>query len=122
MRARAAALVALAALTACGGDEAPVAAGPPVSELRVGLQDFRLQLSAGALRAGPVTVTATNVGATGHDVVFRQDGRRIGGTTVLSPGRSETVTLDVRAGTVELECTVAGHAEAGMSSRMTVAA
>lgn len=121
MRRAAALLLPLAAL-GCGAGPAPTPSGPPTSELRVGLQDFRLQLSAGALRAGPVTVVATNVGSAPHDVVLVQDGQRVGGTQVLSPGGRETVQVQVRAGApVELECTVAGHAEAGMRTTVTVA-
>lgn len=117
-----AALVVL--LAGCGGDEAavPVAAGPPTAELKVGLLEYRLQLSAGTLQAGTVTITATNAGSTGHDVVLFRDGERLGGTDVLSPGRSQTVQVEVPAGgPVELECTVAGHAEAGMRTAVTVA-
>lgn len=118
------ALVSLVLASACGDGAAPSAApsGPPVSELRVGLLEYRLQLSSGRLRAGPVTVVATNAGSTGHDVVLTQDGERLGGTQVLSPGRKQTVTVTVRPGApVELECTVAGHAEAGMRTTMVVA-
>lgn len=59
---RAAALLLPLTAVGCGAGPAPTPSGPPTGELRVGLQDFRLQLSAGALRAGPVTVVATNVG------------------------------------------------------------
>lgn len=120
---RALAAVALLALAACGGSPAPAAApsGPPVSELRVGLQEYRLQLSAGQLRAGTVTVTATNAGSSSHDVVFVQGGRQVGGSRLLSPGGRESLQVQLAAGTVELRCTVTGHAQAGMRTVMTVA-
>lgn len=120
---RLAALLAALSLTGCGtgAPPAPVPAGPPTGELRVGLLEYRLQLSAGTLRAGTVTVTATNVGSSSHDVVFTQNGQVVGGTALLSPGRSQTVQVQVAAGEVELKCTVTGHAQAGMTARMTVA-
>lgn len=122
MRAAAAA-ACLLSLAACGGNEpaAPVASGPPVSELRIGLSEYQLQLSAGALRPGEVTVTGTNAGSTGHDVRLRQGGQELGRTEVLSPGRSQTITVRVAADLpVELDCTVTGHADAGMVAAVAV--
>lgn len=113
----------LVALTGCGGNApAPVPAGPPTDDLRLGLQDYRLQLSAAALLPGTVTVTATNTGSDRHDVTFTQDGAVIGRTEVLPPGGRETVQMQVDPGSeIQLECTVAGHAAAGMTASMSVA-
>lgn len=121
----AAALFATAlAVAGCGtgGPAAPVPTGPPTSELRIGLQEYRLQLSASALRPGPGTVTVTNAGSTGHDVRLRQGDRVLGATRVLSPGQREVLTIEVgRTGQVALDCTVSGHAEAGMTASLAVA-
>lgn len=96
--------------------------GPPVSELRIGLSEYRLQLSAGTLRPGQVTVTATNAGSTGHDVRLLQDGKVLGQVEVLSPGRDQTISVEVAPGApVELDCSVGGHAEAGMTTSIAVA-
>lgn len=109
-------------LAACGSGTptAPVPSGPPVSDLRIGLQEYRLQLSAATLRAGPVTVTVTNAGSTGHDVRLRQGDRLLGQTEVLSPGGRQVLTFTVTAGSVRLDCTVGGHAEAGMTAALAV--
>lgn len=119
------ALVAVLVLTGCGSEAettAPVPTGPPVSELRVGLLEYRLVLSADALRPGTVTATITNVGSTGHDVRLRQNGRVLGATEVLSPGGKQTLRVDVAPGVpVELDCTVGGHAQAGMRTMLAVA-
>lgn len=118
------ALVAVLFLTGCGsGAEttAPVPTGPPVSELRIGLLEYRLVLSADALRSGTVTATITNAGSTGHDVRLRQKGKVLGATEVLSPGGKQTLRIDVAPGVpVELDCTVGGHAEAGMRTMLAV--
>ena len=117
-------LVVALLLTACGSgaeSSAPVPSGPPVSELRIGLLEYRLALSAGALRAGPVTVTITNAGSTGHDVRLRQGEKLLGATEVLSPGKKQVLRFDVAPDVpVKLDCTVGGHAEAGMHTMIAV--
>lgn len=79
------------AVSGCGTGTpaAPVPTGPPTSELRIGLQEDRLQLSAGALLPGPARLPVTNSGSTGHDVRLRQSDRVLGATRVLSPGERE---------------------------------
>lgn len=118
------ALVVLLVLTGCGSgarSAAPVPSGPPTSDLRVGLLEYRLALSAGALRPGTVIVTATNAGSSGHDLRLRQGDRVLGNTQVLSPGGSAVLRVDVQPGEpVQLDCTVAGHVEAGMHATLAV--
>lgn len=111
-------------LTACGGPgPSPVPSGPPVSDVRVGLQEFRLQLSAGAVRPGTVTVTVTNAGSVTHDLRVRAGDRLLGQTELLQPGGRAVLTLQVPAGvTLELDCTVAGHATQGMRAQLGVRA
>ena len=111
-------------LTGCGSGaetSAPAPTGPPVSELRIGLLEYRLALSADALQPGTVTATITNAGSTGHDVRFRQGGKVLGASEVLSPGGTQTLSLELAPGVpVELDCTVGGHAEAGMRTTLAV--
>ena len=118
-------LVAVLVLTGCGSGaetSAPVPTGPPVSKLRIGLLEYRLALSADALKSGTVTATVTNAGSTGHDVRLRQNDKVIGATEVLSPGAKQTLRVEVAPGVpVKLDCTVGGHAEAGMSTTISVA-
>ena len=121
---RAAALLPLLLLAGCGGGSvvAPPP-GPPVSELRIGMIDYRFQLSAGTLQPGRVTVVATNAGSSEHDVVLTEDGTEIGRSDVLAPGDQQTFTVDVGAdGPVHLECTEPGHDAAGMHAEVAVAA
>lgn len=122
-----AAVAAGLVLSACGSgsgahSSAPVPSGPPTNELRVGLLEYRLALSAGALVPGSVSITATNAGATGHDLRLRQGDQVLGATAVLSPGQREVLRVDVQPGRlVRLDCTVGGHAEAGMHATLEVA-
>ena len=74
-------------LAGCGGgSDVPPPAGPPVSQLRIGMIDYRFQLSAGTLRPGEVTVIATDAGSSQHDVVLSQGGSVVGRSRVLDPG------------------------------------
>ena len=117
-------MLAAVLLTGCsaGTSAAPAPSGPPVSDLRVGLLEYEFALSAGAVRPGPVTVTVTNAGSTGHDVRFYQAEDEIGIVRELSPGEREQLRLEVRAGDpLRLDCTVRGHLAAGMTVRLAVA-
>lgn len=120
-----AALTAALVLVACGTgtqSSTPAPSGPPTSDLRVGLLEYRLALSSGTLLPGTVTVTATNAGSTGHDLRLRQGDRVLGNTAVLSPGGSEVLRVDVQPGEpVRMDCTVGGHAQAGMHATLSVA-
>lgn len=124
MTARRAAMAAGLALTACGGPgPAPIPSGPPGSGLKVGLEEFRLQLSAGAVLPGPVTITVTNAGSVGHDLRVRQGDRELGRTELLQPGGRQVLTVQVSPGvTMRLDCTVAGHATQGMRAQLGVQA
>jgi hypothetical protein len=117
-------LAAVLVLASCGSgaqSSAPVPSGPPTSDLRVGLLEYRLALSGGTLLPGTVTVTATNGGSTGHDLRLRQGDRVLGNTAVLSPGGREVLRVDVQPGEpVRLDCTVGGHAQAGMHATLAV--
>jgi len=74
------------------------------------------------LRPGPVTVVATNTGSSEHDVVFSEGGAEIGRSHVLKPGEQQTLTIQATAGgPIRLECTVPGHAAAGMRASVLVA-
>jgi plastocyanin len=115
-------LVAVPVLGGCaGGSVAAPPAGPPAAQLRIGLLDYRFQLSTAALRPGTVTVVATDAGSAAHDAVFTQDGRRIGGSRVLAPGESQTFPITVAAGSaVHVTCTLPGHDAAGMHATLSV--
>lgn len=115
-------LLLAALLAGCGGGSVvPAASTTPVSELHVGLMEYRFQLSAATLRPGEVTVVVTNVGSAEHDVALSQDGKEIGRSAVLAPGQRQTFSVRVApSGAVHLECTLAGHDAAGMHASLDV--
>jgi uncharacterized cupredoxin-like copper-binding protein len=120
---RAAALLVLLGVAGCGGGSVVTPpAGPPATELRVGMIDYRFQLSAATLTPGTVTVVATNAGSTEHDVVLTEGDTEIGHSDVLAPGGQQTFSVRVTPGLpVHLSCSVAGHDAVGMHAEVAVA-
>lgn len=57
------------------------------------------------------TITLTNEGVLEHDLVL--DALDVG-TSLLSPGETESIVVNAPAGEYEYHCTVAGHKESGM--------
>ena len=69
-----------------------------------------------------MTALVTNAGSSGHDLRFRQGGEVLGVTAMLSPGGRQVPRVEIAAGEpVELDCTVSGHAEAGLRATLSVA-
>ena len=116
-------LLAAALLAGCSSGQSPVTApsGPPTSDLRVGLLEYSFALSAGSLLPGAVTMTVTNAGSTGHDMRLYQGQELVASVPVLSPGERKELTFDVEPGFVRVDCSVGGHARAGMVARLAVA-
>src|SRR5215467_11783695 len=71
--------------------------------------EFHFTLSKASTPAGAVTFKVTNKGALPHD--FSIDGKK---TKLLSPGASATLSVTLKKGSNAYECTVTGHAAAGM--------
>lgn len=113
------ALVALAAV-ACSGAPAPTT-GPAADTVRVGLTEWDVAVSAGALAEGHVKLEVTNAGTTAHDL--RVSGQGMETTTpMLSSGDTAVVSIQADAGDeILLWCSVPGHREQGMERRLRVA-
>jgi len=65
---------------------------------------------------GPLKVTFRNGGSTYHTL-------KIQGTAIdlkVNPGKSQTGTVTLAKGTYDFECTVPGHAAAGMKGKIVV--
>jgi plastocyanin len=124
MSRRAVVLLLLLLLAGCGGGSVvSPPSGPPATELRVGMIEYRFQLSAAAVRPGTLTVVATNTGSAEHDVVLTENGTEIGRSDVLPPGGQQTFQVQVApGGPVHLECSMPGHDAAGMHADVAVRA
>jgi nitrite reductase (NO-forming) len=79
--------------------------------------EFKIALAPSSLKVGPVTFVVKNAGKIPHDLAI------VGGpkTPLIAPGKSATLTTTLKAGPIELYCTVPGHKQAGMDLKLTVA-
>jgi plastocyanin len=112
-------VVAVLAFGACssgssGSQSTKTANGGAIT---VGAFDIRFDVKHIKATPGPLTVTLVNHGAVNHTF-------EIQGTSLLlkaNPGASVTGTVTLAAGTYTFECTIPGHAAAGMQGTVVVA-
>lgn len=117
-----ASLLALS-LGACAPPATPArAAGPPASQLRIGLVEWGFTSSSSALVAGPVELQVTNAGSTSHDLQLLVGDEVVAATQTLRPGESQTLRADLTgaSGAATLLCTLPGHESQGMVERIEV--
>ncbi len=79
----------------------------------------------GAVASGPVSVQLWNRGQDPHNLRIQRlrHGRllgRIQGVATTDPGQISTGSWRLAPGTYELYCSLAGHAHAGMHTRLVV--
>jgi len=135
---------ALAAVVACsGGDDVEDpddgSDNDDAGAVQVELTDaFAIELSSDTAPAGEVTFDVRNTGALLHEFVvvntdLAADALPVEGAAVdetqldilgavedLDPAASESVTVDLEAGTYLLICNIPGHFSAGMHTAFTV--
>lgn len=124
-------------LAACGGRTTPgneVATGAPSDRtqqkdgahgsettLHVVATGFAFVLDASQVRAGTITFLVKNDGPMPHDFAIQGNGVDQK-TTMLKPGHTASLTVDLAPGTYTYKCTVPGHAVLGMQGTLTVTA
>jgi hypothetical protein len=116
----------LGILSSCSADtskgSAPIAArgSKPARAIRVGLSEWTITLAPTTARAGRITLTVTNAGGTGHDlVVAGRDGSWA--TKELEPGQHTTLVVRGSAGErLHLWCSIPGHRLQGMDTHLPV--
>ena len=118
---------ALSSVSSCAADRSDGAAptagdarARPARSIRVGLSEWTIALAPTVARAGRITLTVTNAGGTGHDlVVAGRDGSWA--TKELSPGQRTTLVVRGRAGErLHLWCSIPGHRLQGMDTHLPV--
>ncbi len=136
--------VALAFLTACGGDPdteagdtsaAPTTESAPMSEseapagdtpsgetqmISVTEEDFSIALEEGSLAAGTYEIEVANEGSASHDLVVERDGEDVEATEIIAPDGSATVTVTLEPGEYVFYCSVGNHRGMGMETPVSV--
>jgi uncharacterized cupredoxin-like copper-binding protein len=78
--------------------------------------EFKITLATPTVHSGTVTFDVKNAGKIQHDLAV-QGGPR---TPLISPGQSAKLTVTLKKGSYTLYCTVPGHRQAGMVTKLTV--
>ena len=97
-------------------------AAAPAKTIPVTESEFKIALPAeSGLQAGNYTFAVKNAGKIGHDLAIT--GAGISGTpktALINAGGTSTLSVDLKAGTYTLYCTVPGHRAAGMVAKLTI--
>ena len=100
-------LAAETGTTAAQATTITVTAGKPT--------EFHFTLSKKSTPKGSVTFKITNKGKLSHD--FKIAGKR---SPMVKPGKTATLKVTLKPGKIKYQCTVPGHAAAGMKGTLTV--
>lgn len=105
---------------------APTASAPTASASTatnatpITVRDFKFDTPDVAV-TGKVVLAVTNAGPTIHDLTIRDSsGKVLGETADLAAGASETLTVDLPAGTYTIFCALPGHESLGIKGTLTV--
>ena len=77
--------------------------------------EFHFALSKSSVAKGSVTFKIVNKGKLAHD--FKIAGKK---SAMVQPGKSVTLKVTLKPGKMKYQCTVPGHAAAGMKGTLTV--
>jgi uncharacterized cupredoxin-like copper-binding protein len=91
---------------------------PQATTVQVTESEFKIVLASTDLKAGKITFDVKNDGAIPHDLAIVGMSDK---TKQIPAKGSAKLTVTLKAGTYELYCSVAGHKEAGMDLKVTVA-
>lgn len=114
------ATLAIVAAGCARGTPTPPVAAPPAgqeaaSRVEVTMRDFAFVRRTIRVKAGTVEFVLRNEGGVEHDFAIPSlEAHDAHDQHLVGPGRTLTVSLDLRPGTYEAVCTVPGHKEAGM--------
>jgi len=119
VKALAAAVVAVALLSGCGGSGS---SGQPSGSIKVTLTEFKFDPSTISAPSGKVVFYLVNAGTTSHDLIIRDSANnRIDGSELISAGDTFVFTVNsIPAGTYTYFCDQSGHEASGMKGTLTI--
>jgi uncharacterized cupredoxin-like copper-binding protein len=106
--------------TTSGGEGGAVARNATVA-----MTEYEFSPSDLTIRRGG-TITVSNDGQISHDLTVEQgpnpneETKKLAGTPDFLPGKSERLTVDLKAGKYAIVCRVPGHRQQGMTGTLTV--
>lgn len=110
------------ALAACSSAPSRVSEAATTEPIHVSLGDFTISAAASLVAGQATTLHVTNDGKTIHQIQV-EAGSRSYTTEVLQPGGSTQLKLPaLAAGAYRFWCTIAGHAAAGMDTKIAAEA
>jgi uncharacterized cupredoxin-like copper-binding protein len=85
-------------------------------------KEFELDPAETELSPGTYEFELVNEGTAGHNLVVNGPEVKNKGTPVIGAGKKAKVRVTLAAGEYELYCSVPGHKESGMTTKITVGA
>jgi plastocyanin len=91
--------------------------GGPSTTINATEKDFAIALDKSSVPAGAVTFKITNNGPSPHDIGVKELNKA---SDIIDPGKNGQLTVDLKAGTYTVICTIPGHEQLGMKMTLTV--
>jgi len=95
--------------------------GADTGAVGVVLREFEFEPRPLKVKAGKVRFLLMNRGSVEHDFMIPEIMEAMGHEKdLVQPGKTKAIEVDLKPGTYEVICTVAGHQEAGMKATIEV--
>ena len=111
----------IAAVLALAGAAFAAAHGHATSRgttVKVTEREYRISLSTKSLPAGTVTFSVHNAGHVAHALNLSGAGLRTTHVAAIAPGKTRSLTVKLKGGTLSLWCPLPGHASLGMKASL----
>lgn len=112
-------IAAALAVTACGGGGSNAqTCGGVQGAVLVKMSEYKFDPSTVKVKSGKSTICLANTGSMTHDMAVMQSGSVVAKSDEVGAGDSSRFAVDLKPGTYQIECTLPGHAQAGMKGTL----